>query len=344
MKAEERRLRGGRFAAPLFALAALVVPGPASAGDGAPSLAFPVDCITGQSCWLYQYVDVDPGPSAKDYTCGTRSYDGHKGTDIALADLRAMRRGVEVLAAAAGVVRNIRDGVPDRLLDEDARSEVEGRECGNGVAIRHAADWETMYCHMRNGSIRVKPGQFVEQGQPLGLVGLSGNTQFPHLHFGVRHRDEIVDPFSGSPASEGCAAEGAGLWQESATAAMVYSPVDIYQVGASDDVPDPQAAYAGDLNEARLPDTAPVLVAWTTLAAVRAGDRLTLRFLSPDGDVVAESRSVLDDDKVRYFAYAGRRRSGERWEPGRYRIEVNLLRAEGQARVERTASRIITVR
>lgn len=344
MKAEQRRSRPRRGAARLFALAVLVAPGAASAGDGAPSLAFPVDCITGESCWLYQYVDVDPGPSAKDYTCGTRSYDGHKGTDIALADLHEMRRGVDVLAAASGVVRNIRDGVPDRLFDESEPSEVEGRECGNGVAIRHGADWETIYCHMRNGSIRVKPGQPVEQGQPLGLIGLSGNTQFPHLHFGVRHRDTMVDPFSGSATSEGCAAEGAGLWEDSATAAIVYSPVDIYQVGASDDVPDPEAAYAGDLNETRLSGTSPVLIAWTTLAAVHAGDRLTLRFLSPEGNVIAESRHVLDEPKVRYFAYTGRRRSGERWAPGEYRIEVNLVRAVGKAQVRRTASRIITVR
>gem|GEM_PF-4574539 len=47
-------------------------------------------------------------------------------------------------------------------------------------------------------------GDVVQCGQPLGLIGSSGNSSLPHLHFGLRVDDEVVDPYSGEysqPAS-----------------------------------------------------------------------------------------------------------------------------------------------
>ncbi len=58
------------------------------------------------------------------------------------------------------------------------------RECGNGVVIAHAGGWETQYCHMAQGGLAVKPDQPVTTGQTLA-VGLSGLTEYPHLHFTV---------------------------------------------------------------------------------------------------------------------------------------------------------------
>ena len=67
------------------------------------SLDFPVDCTLGETCYIQQYVDHDPGPGARDFTCQGLSYDGHKGTDIALPTLAAMAQGVRVRAAAPGI-------------------------------------------------------------------------------------------------------------------------------------------------------------------------------------------------------------------------------------------------
>ena len=49
---------------------------------------------------------------------------------------------------------------------------------------------------MANGSLQVKPGDLVRAGQPLGHVGLSGLTEYPHLHFTIRHQGKIADPFA----------------------------------------------------------------------------------------------------------------------------------------------------
>ena len=65
-------------------------------------LDLPVACSVGETCFIQQYFDHDPGPGASDYTCGTMSYDGHDGVDIRLPTVAAMHKGVDVLAAAAG--------------------------------------------------------------------------------------------------------------------------------------------------------------------------------------------------------------------------------------------------
>ena len=67
-------------------------------------LALPLDCEPGASCWVLRYVDHDPGPGARDQTCGTLAYDGHDGIDIRVPGLVEMRAGVAVLAAAPGTV------------------------------------------------------------------------------------------------------------------------------------------------------------------------------------------------------------------------------------------------
>ena len=125
-------------------------------------LSLPVRCVLGESCWLANYVDVDPTQAARDFRCGARTYDGHDGVDIAIRDLSVMREGVPVVASASGVVRNVRDGMDDvALTDAAARARVGSRECGNGVVIQHDGGWETQYCHLRRASVRVKPGDQV---------------------------------------------------------------------------------------------------------------------------------------------------------------------------------------
>ena len=176
-------------------------------------LALPLDCEPGKSCWVLRYVDHDQGPGAQDYACGPVTGDGHKGTDFAIRDLSVMAQGVEVRAAAGGVVDALRDGVPDISVADGGREAIAGKECGNGVRIAHGDGWTTWYCHLRRGSLMVAEGDRVEAGQPLALVGLSGETSFPHLHFDVRHGEQPVDPFVGPERSEPCGPGPQPLWR-----------------------------------------------------------------------------------------------------------------------------------
>jgi hypothetical protein len=122
----------------LFALLVpLALADPAVAQPPDP-LALPIDCTPGADCWVLRYVDHEPGPGVRDYMCGGLTGDGHKGTDIAIRDLAAMAAGVEVRAAAAGLVDALRDGMPDVSLNEAGRPAIEGKECGNGIRLAQA--------------------------------------------------------------------------------------------------------------------------------------------------------------------------------------------------------------
>ena len=103
------------------------------------------------------------------------------------------------------MVDALRDGVPDISVEDGGAAAIAGKECGNAIRIAHGDGWTTWYCHLRRGSLMVAEGDRVEVGQPLALVGLSGETSFPHLHFDVRQGEQPVDPFVGveraSPAA-----------------------------------------------------------------------------------------------------------------------------------------------
>ena len=175
-----------------------------------PQFLFPVACTLGEDCWGVNYVDVDPvAQIAKDFKCGPKSYDGHKGTDFALRSLADVEAGVDVLAAAAGTVLRFRDGEEDSLKTEREMAEikVKTRECGNGIFLDHGNGLRTIYCHLKKDSLLVKRGQKVKAGQKIAQVGQSGFAEFPHLHFGVVWEGGVVDPYTGLLNTDGCGRE-----------------------------------------------------------------------------------------------------------------------------------------
>ncbi|MBE9137613.1 M23 family metallopeptidase [Nodosilinea sp. LEGE 07088] len=86
---------------------------------------------------------------------------------------------------------------------------VEGSgACGTSIAIK-SGDWTHIYCHMqghvegsgqnktlidRDGGIQLRAGQPVPAGARIGRVGMTGRTTGPHLHWGLKYRDNWVDP------------------------------------------------------------------------------------------------------------------------------------------------------
>lgn len=298
---------------------------PAVAGDF--SLGWPVDCALGESCFIQQYVDHDPTDAATDFHCQSLSYDGHKGTDIALPSLAAMAGGVDVLAAAPGIVAGTRDSMADAYATQETRAALKGRECGNGLVIRHADGWETQYCHMKRGSLQVASGDRVAAGQPLGQIGLSGATQFPHLHLSVRQNGAVIDPFAPeaivSDADSCGAQQGVTLWADP----PAYEPGGLIALGFSDSVPGYAAVKAGTADKA-LAAESPALVLWAYAFGTRAGDQLALKITAPDGGLVFETVADLDKTQAQMFRAGGKRLRAPLLS-GAYIGEAKLLR-EGQ--------------
>jgi len=77
----------------------------------------PVDCTLGRDCWVLNYPDVGPEDdrAPTDPACNARTYDGHKGTDIAIDGKAALMRGVAVRAVRDGTVLRVRDGEDDHF-------------------------------------------------------------------------------------------------------------------------------------------------------------------------------------------------------------------------------------
>lgn len=295
----------------------------------APSFGFPLHCTYGKDCWVMNYTDVGPpgDGAAKDTACLSRTYDGHKGVDFAIRDGRAMKGGVAVLAAAEGTVTRVRDKEEDRWTTPKQREEIRTakKECGNAVLIDHGGGWQTMYCHLKNGSLAVKSGQRVKKGDKIAEVGLSGDTQFPHLHFGISNKDKIIDPFTGLSSDEACGKPGTPLWDNKAD--LKYDPVSIVRHGFDTKVPTLHKLERGQddppLLHAKL---SPSLVYYAVFYGAREKDRIDLTIYNPQGKFFAQETRMQEKSRARQMYYVGRKTDQVLMQKGTYKGEITITR------------------
>lgn len=109
----------------------------------------------------------------------------HEGVDLSLG------AGNPIWAAAAGVVRVSQESYGGYGVAVTIDHVI------NGVSV------STLYGHMTYGSRQVVSGQTVEAGQIIGLVGSTGRSAAPHLHFEVRINGGLVDPYAWLQANAG---------------------------------------------------------------------------------------------------------------------------------------------
>ena len=95
----------------------------------------------------------------------------HKGTDFAAPV------GTPIMSTANGTVI------------ESSYTRANGRY----VKVRHNNTYDTQYLHMRKSNVKV--GQFIEQGDVIGWVGMTGNTSGPHVCYRFWKNGIQVDPF-----------------------------------------------------------------------------------------------------------------------------------------------------
>lgn len=101
----------------------------------------------------------------------------HNGIDI------AANQGTEIKAPRAGTVDNIYFNTTG----------------GNQITITHNNGYRTGYAHIKSGSIKVKKGDIVNQGDVIAEVGNTGMSTGPHLHFVIHKNGSPVDPVTVIP-------------------------------------------------------------------------------------------------------------------------------------------------
>jgi hypothetical protein len=93
--------------------------------------------------------------------------------------------GQEAIAVADGTVVKVVDGLPEQEPGVFPENISLDEADGNSVILDIGGGNYALYAHFQPGSIRVKEGDRVKRGDVLALVGSSGNSLAPHLHFHV---------------------------------------------------------------------------------------------------------------------------------------------------------------
>lgn len=109
-------------------------------------------------------------PVQRNFALSQKFSEKHKAIDFAAPT------GTEVIASAAGEILSV-------YYDE---------YLGNVMIIDHLNEYATLYAHLATSIYEAKT--FVEKGETIALVGNTGNSTAPHLHFEVLVNGENIDP------------------------------------------------------------------------------------------------------------------------------------------------------
>lgn len=129
--------------------------------------------------------------------------------------------GTPILATGDGVVAGMHDGMPDNrkgappAFDQAAIMKNPKLFLGNHVVIDHGDSEFSVFAHLQNGSVKVKPGQQVKRGETIGGMGMSGDAFLVHLHYQLQSGPDFEE---GLPAYfENVRVRDGHGWSEAAT-------------------------------------------------------------------------------------------------------------------------------
>lgn len=291
--------------------------------------AIPIDCPKGESCWIVNHVDRDRSRNALDYKCGHLTNDRQRSTDFAISGKNAQKKKIPVLASAPGVVVGVRNTEDDNFYRTKVKPHPGNLNCGNGVMIEHQEGWTTQYCHLRKGSVTVKKGQEVTEGQVIGAVGLSGKTEFQHLSFTVRHEKTTVDPFIGLEPSNECGSGAQQLWKSPNDPVLSYRGPEIERGGFSDIRPSKEGSPPQ--NDARpvISRQTRAIFLWSDFINLRPGDIVWFRVFAPAGAQIMEHSLTIKHHHFSKRIFVEFQKRWVLWPDGEYRGSVTLRRHQG---------------
>jgi murein DD-endopeptidase MepM/ murein hydrolase activator NlpD len=134
--------------------------------------------------------------------------------------------GADALAVGDAVVAGVKDGIPENVPGATSRAVPITLETvgGNYVILDLGRGHYAFYAHLQPGSLRVKTGDKVRRGQVLGLVGNSGNSTEPHLHFHISNGNSALGSEGLPYVFESFEQQGQGFgWKATGAAAAKHT-------------------------------------------------------------------------------------------------------------------------
>ncbi len=235
-----------------------------------PIFVKPLEGTYGEDFVIVNYVDWS-ADSAMDHQCGTKTYDGHQGTDFVISGFPQMDAGVNVQAVDSGVVVFIHDGEPDRNTDGNPLLGF-----GNYVAVKHPDRHFSYYAHLKKFSIIVNVGDTVSAGQNIAQIGSSGNSTDPHVHFELWYDSAyLIDPFAG-PCGNSYSYWIDTIPYDTSFHVWEYGLTDyITPIDSLRERPKPRVHFSSQDS---------VITFWNLQYGLRTGDNTRIQWLTPAGD------------------------------------------------------------
>ncbi len=296
-----------------------------------PMFSWPIkkkDGLEYNDVWaISNYVDQNPAfpNQLLDYDCGTRTYDVANGYNHAGIDMYTWpftwkmmdNDEVEIIAAAPGQIISKASTHPDRSC-------ALGGGNWNAVYVQHSDGSVALYGHMKQNSPTTKNvGDMVSEGEYLGIVGSSGNSTGPHLHFEAYSEiewngtgtDVLIDPYAGT-----CNSLNADSWWQAQkpynnpniNAALTHSAPPVFPACPTQEITNESDAF----------EVGATVFLGAYLRDQVAGTSMNLKVLRPDGSAFLNFNFNLTDSYYSSYWYWSVNPSNI---PGNWTWQINYL-------------------
>lgn len=308
-------------------------------------LILPASCRLEENCWFVNYPDIDTTEGIKDYNNGIFTYNGSFGTEIAIQSLLQMQKGIPVVAAQDGTVIFTTNNFKDNLPLAQGINVNEMPFCGNSVVLEHGLGWQTVYCHLKKGSVSVKKGDFIRKGNKIAEVGASGRAVFPHLYFAVLRDGVSFDPFTGRQLSVNKEGEGKAemkqykpFWAPVVKDKLPYREVAVVNVGVATEDPTLDSIKEGKYQDVEIQTTIDSIVLWIYGFHFQKGDFIKAVLQNPAGTRVSYEMKTISTDEREKAAFFRIPKPKDGWKAGKYKGSFEVMRPGSKLVYEYSAS------
>jgi len=267
----------------------------------APSFGWPVrksaSAPYNETWAISYYVDHDPTLGVQDYNCGSKTYNGHQGVDIYTWPFwweQMLLDHTEIVSAEAGQIIHKYGQSPDQNCSWDGNP-------WNAIYIQHSDGSVAWYGHMKKESLTSKNiGDTVVKGEYLGIIGSSGDSSGPHLHFEVYNSlGALIDPYYESCNSM----NNSSQWVDQKD----YLDSNINAVLTHSDVPDFKFDECAQVETTYIQNSFSLtdeVVLAVYLREQLQGTSIDLEVIRPDGTVKNNwSFNFVDDYTISYWTW-----------------------------------------